>query len=291
MASKQVAGLTWRYLPVLVNNHQQFPDFVEKLMPIVRPHWKKEEVITKIINTGLGVTNELIGFCLNNSAAKDDDIVLLRVNGKGTERFINREREVFIKCLLSHGKLAPPVYCEFINGLCYGYVSGETLSSEGLKNVAILRKIAKSVALLHSYRLPSRYYNEDVSPIVFFDSMCTMILDDNEQSSRFKEVFISKENIKKEINDMKITISTFVTPIVLCHNDLQCGNIIVDKDQDAVSFIDFEYSGPSHLACDIGNFFCEFAGLDPPDYSKYPDETEQKRFIMFYLEERSKLKG
>lgn len=290
MASKQVADLTWQYLPVLVNSHHATLDFVEKLLPIVRPQWKKEDVIPKVVNNGLGTTNDIIGFCLdNNSITKD--IVLLRINGKGTEQFINREREVYIRCLLSQAQLAPPVHCEFMNGLCYGYVPGQTLKPEELKNVGTLCKIAKSVALVHSYTLPSNYLDEPVSPITFIDSLYSLMLDDNKQPPRFKQVYGSKKNLQNEIFDMKKVISTFVSPVVLCHNDLQCGNIIVDTDRDTISFIDYEYAGPNHSACDIGNFFCEFAGLDPLDYDLYPDEIEQKRFITLYLKERSNLKG
>ena len=55
--------------------------------------------------------------------------------------------------------------------------------------------------------------------------------------------------------------------------------------------IDFEYAGPNHIAYDIGNHFCEFAGIENVDYSQYPDEDLQKQWLRNYLEEAASLKG
>lgn len=283
--SRRFADLQWRFVPTIVNHEQIMFDFIERIMPIVRPAWNRDEVRTKEINTGLGVTNELIGFCSTN-----EDIVLLRINGKGTERFIDRDREIHLRCLLDQAKIGPPLYCEFKNGLCYGFVPGQLLKRGMLKDPGLLRQIAKSVALFHSYELPLQFCGKEKTPLVMFDSLYSMVLDDSrQQSRRFAEVFVSKEKLGKEISDMKRIMKNFVSPVVLCHNDLQSGNIIVN-DHGEISFIDFEYAGLNHSACDIGNFFCEYAGLEL-DYEMYPNETEQKMFIRLYLEEASLFNG
>jgi thiamine kinase-like enzyme len=47
-------------------------------------------------------------------------------------------------------------------------------------------------------------------------------------------------------------------PLVMCHNDLQVGNIIFDSsDGGTVQLIDFEHSGPNIRAYDIANLLCE----------------------------------
>jgi thiamine kinase-like enzyme len=45
--------------------------------------------------------------------------------------------------------------------------------------------------------------------------------------------------------------------LVICHNDLQVGNIIWKPSSNSVQLIDFEHSGPNMRAYDIANFLCE----------------------------------
>ena len=45
--------------------------------------------------------------------------------------------------------------------------------------------------------------------------------------------------------------------LVICHNDLQVGNIIWNPSSNSVQLIDFEHSGPNMRAYDIANFLCE----------------------------------
>uniref|UniRef100_A0A674HP95 ethanolamine kinase n=1 Tax=Taeniopygia guttata TaxID=59729 RepID=A0A674HP95_TAEGU len=63
---------------------------------------------------------------------------------------------------------------------------------------------------------------------------------------------------------MKETLPPLGSPVVLCHNDLLCKNIIYDSTQERVRFIDYEYTGYNYQAFDIGNHFNEFAGGDCP---------------------------
>lgn len=58
-----------------------------------------------------------------------------------------------------------------------------------------------------------------------------------------------------------------------------------------MKLIDFEYAGPNYLAYDIGNHFCEFAGIDNVNYDLYPNEAVQKEWLTYYLEETAKIKG
>lgn len=58
-----------------------------------------------------------------------------------------------------------------------------------------------------------------------------------------------------------------------------------------MKLIDFEYAGPNYLAYDIANHFCEFAGIENVDYSKYPNESLQKVWLTNYLKVAASLKG
>ena len=73
------------------------------------------------------------------------------------------------------------------------------------------------------------------------------------------------------------------SPVVFSHNDLLASNIIYDKDQHTVLFIDYEYSSYNYRGFDIGNHFCEFAGLEC-DWSRYPSEEMQRKWLRNYLQ-------
>eukprot|EP01090_Pellita_catalonica_P016634 TRINITY_DN4817_c0_g1_i1.p1 TRINITY_DN4817_c0_g1~~TRINITY_DN4817_c0_g1_i1.p1 ORF type:complete len:218 (+),score=45.37 TRINITY_DN4817_c0_g1_i1:107-760(+) len=71
--------------------------------------------------------------------------------------------------------------------------------------------------------------------------------------------------------------------IVYGHNDLTAGNILLGDD-GLVHFIDFEYSGYNYSAFDLGNHFCEHAGLKT-QWEHYPRKQRQKQFLRAYLTE------
>ncbi|VDK54565.1 unnamed protein product [Cylicostephanus goldi] len=51
-------------------------------------------------------------------------------------------------------------------------------------------------------------------------------------------------------------------------------------------FIDYEYADFNYTLFDIANHFCEFAGVEDPDYNLCPDREEMRTFLQFYLEAR-----
>lgn len=290
---KCLDGIEWKYLPVVVRSTALLSDFIDRVMPMIRPSWKGEDVAMKHVNSGQGLINDLIGFY--NKSADEKDIILLRVNGDNTDLYIDRAREVFMRCLFSSANLGPPVYCEFENGLCYQFIHGRTLEYSKLYDPLILQKIAELFALFHTCKLPEQLSVgcQAVAPITFLDSLFPMITDAMCEFPRFKEVFGSKDVLLNEFSYIKRLLDGFSSPVALCHNDLHPGNIIISGENGncRLWFIDFEFAGPNYTACEIGSFFCEYAGQDLPNYTLCPNMEEQKRFIKTYLELVNKFKG
>ncbi|TRY57405.1 hypothetical protein DNTS_026601 [Danionella cerebrum] len=90
---------------------------------------------------------------------------------------------------------------------------------------------------------------------------------------RIQQEVPSQEVLEQEMMWMKEHLSQLGSPVVLCHNDLLCKNIIHNVKEGAVGlslgyhhekghvrFIDYEYSSYNYQAFDIGNHFNEFAG-------------------------------
>ena len=66
-------------------------------------------------------------------------------------------------------------------------------------------------------------------------------------------------------NDSRKAIDRVNSPLVFCHNDLQCGNILLREDadslesiDDAIVIIDYEFCSYNYRAFDIANHLCEW---------------------------------
>ncbi|NWJ11342.1 EKI2 kinase, partial [Crypturellus undulatus] len=94
----------------------------------------------------------------------------------------------------------------------------------------------------------------------------------------------SLEVLEQELAWMKETLSQLGSPVVLCHNDLLCKNIIYNGAEEHVRFIDYEYTGYNYQAFDIGNHFNEFAGVKEVDYRLYPSKETQLQWLRSYLQ-------
>ncbi|XP_027273396.1 ethanolamine kinase 2 isoform X3 [Cricetulus griseus] len=92
------------------------------------------------------------------------------------------------------------------------------------------------------------------------------------------------EVLEQELAWLKEHLSQLESPVVFCHNDLLCKNIIYDSTKGHVRFIDYEYAGYNYQAFDIGNHFNEFAGVNEVDYCRYPARETQLQWLRYYLE-------
>uniref|UniRef100_G1PBL0 ethanolamine kinase n=1 Tax=Myotis lucifugus TaxID=59463 RepID=G1PBL0_MYOLU len=92
------------------------------------------------------------------------------------------------------------------------------------------------------------------------------------------------EVLERELAWLKEHLSQLGSPVVFCHNDLLCKNIIYDSTKGHVRFIDYEYAGYNYQAFDIGNHFNEFAGVNEVDYCLYPGRETQLQWLRYYLQ-------
>lgn len=72
--------------------------------------------------------NKLLG-CRLRDGGDPDDVVLVRVYGRGTSLLIDREQEINNILVLNAVGCAAPIYCRFDNGVAFGYRSGVVLDS------------------------------------------------------------------------------------------------------------------------------------------------------------------
>ncbi|XP_067091190.1 ethanolamine kinase 1 [Osmerus mordax] len=255
---------------------------VLELLRRIRPQWKQEEIKLKVFTEG--ITNQLMG-CFVDSL-QDAGAVLVRVYGRRTELYVDRDREVDMFKLLHAHNCGPQIYCSFQNGICYEFVIGTVLDDTLLRTPAIYRLIASEMGKIHSIK-PD--WESPVEPVLWkrmsqFLQLVQNTKSDGREGFTILQDVPSIEQLSSEIESLKTHLSNINSPIVLCHNDLLTKNIIYDHKMDIVRFIDYEYADYNYQAFDIGNHFNEFAGVKNVDCSLYPSWDLQRNWLTSYLE-------
>uniref|UniRef100_A0A8C5M6G4 ethanolamine kinase n=1 Tax=Leptobrachium leishanense TaxID=445787 RepID=A0A8C5M6G4_9ANUR len=273
-----------RVLNISVDEQNVIPGAL-RLIHELRPEWNLRDVKTKLFTDGL--TNKLLA-CFVDAEMKD--AVLVRVYGKRTELFVDREDEVKSFQLLGDHGCAPTLYCTFQNGLCYKFMRGLALGPEHVRDPHILRLIAHEMARYHC--IPA--HNGCIPKSELWKKMekyLSILHIDEGLQVRLPEGTPSLKVLKEELFWLQKYLPTLESPIVLCHNDLLCKNVIYNEEKGHVRFIDYEYSGYNYQAYDIANHFNEFAGVDEPDYRLFPSRQTQVLWLRHYLEAFRKMKN
>uniref|UniRef100_A0A1I7ZBC9 ethanolamine kinase n=1 Tax=Steinernema glaseri TaxID=37863 RepID=A0A1I7ZBC9_9BILA len=256
-----------------------------EILRTIKPQWHPETITFKDFT--VGITNRIFAAFAEEQAQKSGDPtlkVIFRVFGHNTEKIIDREKELRNWMLLSDAKLAAPLLATFNNGIVCGYLEGESLDVDSVRNPKIVRKICVAIARMHKiheseecetvYSLRSNKFLENI-PDKF---------DDPVKQSRFEEYF-SSLHLREEFDSLLERIKAQNNAIVFCHNDLLVYNILYDAATDHLHFIDYEYAGANYQLFDIANHFNEYAGVDDTDYSKLPSVEEKRDFLTTYLQE------
>ncbi|XP_064168951.1 ethanolamine kinase 1-like [Anguilla rostrata] len=264
------------------------------LLEKLRPQWKPADIKLKFFTDG--ITNLLMGCSVDGGPGGPGgpgDTVLVRVYGRQTELYVDRDRErQTLQTLHAHG-CGPQLYCSFRNGICYQFVRGAALDDNLLRQPAIYRLIANEMARLHS--IPPRN-GSPAQPVLW------------EKVSEYLHLVQTAEGetptpqgappgvpglhlLRNEVETLKKHLAPIASPTVLCHNDLLTKNIIYNQAEGSVRFIDYEYADYNYQAYDIGNHFNEFAGVENMDYSLYPGVELQRDWLTAYLQSYKQMQG
>ncbi|CAI8035050.1 Ethanolamine kinase 2 [Geodia barretti] len=265
LEKRSESGLSWNYLPLTLERDSLSQTFTTQILPLVRPAWRDCHVQTKVFTDG--ITNVLLGFYVSREGSRDqekEDIVLLRMNGEGTEVFLDRRAEILVMLSLHNANLVPPLYLELANGLCYGYIPGRPFTMDDMQDDVMMQRTARAVARLHAVPVPDTLRSPQ--PYVWnkirqFLNTVTGSFTDLHKTQKFQEIFGSLAVVSEEVDALQMELRQSESSLVFCHNDLLCGNLIFDSSTGNVSMVDYEYGGPNLAAYDIGNHFCEFAGV------------------------------
>ncbi|KAL9046154.1 MAG: hypothetical protein Q9214_000939 [Letrouitia sp. 1 TL-2023] len=125
-----------------------------RLVLTLFPDWEHAEGPVEFIRFKDGITNTLLKAIKRRPGYTEEQIdqesVLLRAYGKGTDVLIDRERETASHLLLAKSNLAPPLLARFQNGLIYRYIRGQVCTAEDLTQEQIWRGVARRLAEWHA---------------------------------------------------------------------------------------------------------------------------------------------
>lgn len=164
---KVYGEISWKYLPGFeIGIDTYLDDFRRYLLPLVKPEWSTKKLDTKVFDAG--ITNALFAIFKADKGLKasGDDVVLVRVNGSGTDDIISRTDELISLLTLQRNKLSPPVYVQLKNGLCYGFVAGRHLSAAELGDPTFMKYTARIMAMFHKIQIPTSFQGRE--PLVWY---------------------------------------------------------------------------------------------------------------------------
>nr|XP_019934181.1 PREDICTED: ethanolamine kinase 1-like [Paralichthys olivaceus] len=264
------AGKRLLHVDIRIDEHEPWRGILE-LLSRLRPRWKAQDIQMKTF-TG-GITNQLIG--CHVGSLQEPGCVLVRLYGRMTELYVNRDKEVeMFQVLHSHG-CGPQIYCSFQNGICYEFVRGTVLDDELLRQPSIYRSLPEHPQ--HFILFAKLIWSSPSCKKKNFSGLTSY-------SSLAPGEMPSFETLSAEMESLKRHLLQIDSPTVLCHNDLLTKNIIYNNKEGMVKFIDYEYADYNYQAFDIGNHFNEFAGVNDVNYSLYPRWELQRDWLMTYLE-------
>jgi len=210
---------------------------------------------------------------INSSSHEDkQDSVIIRVYGKGSNVLTDRQNELKMLKIYSDLGLGSKLYATFDNGYITEYIQGSVLSVDNMRKPHISAKIANKLAQIHRVKLPENQAIIGIwKTIRKWLNVAQGLYSDNEFAQ-----------VAKDIDELEVVLKAYSSNVALTHNDLNHGNIIYNSKTDTVIFVDLEASDYSDIGFDIGNHFCEWAGLDLR-FSEYPTKRDQMFFLKHYL--------
>jgi ethanolamine kinase len=142
-----------RFIPLSYNNAESQTSALRLILTLL-PEWEHTDGKIEFIRFTDGITNTLLKAINKRPGLTteeiDNDAVLLRAYGKGTDLIIDRARETQNHELLMGHNLAPALLARFQNGMLYKFIQGSVTSPADLRRPTIYRAVAKRLAEWHA---------------------------------------------------------------------------------------------------------------------------------------------
>ncbi|KAI0391169.1 kinase-like protein [Xylariaceae sp. FL0594] len=295
-----------------------------QLILSLRPEWSSPDSRLEFVRFTDGITNTLLKAVNRKEGLSkeqiDNEAILLRAYGHGTDVIIDRQRETQNHELLMNHGLAPALLARFKNGMMYRFIRGKACSPPDLREPPIYLAVARRIAQWHAtvpciqgtdasqnghhgatngsgVPFPTHIAPGKPSPNVW-----TVMQKWIDALPIKTEAQLARQaELQKELIWLAEKLSQ--RPglgkhgLVFAHCDLLSGNVIIEPKgpgpdevgtaqpqgpNPSVTFIDYEYATPSPAAFDLANHFAEWGGFDC-DYHVLPTRAQRLEFIREYV--------
>jgi thiamine kinase-like enzyme len=242
---------------------EQFKEFLrtKTLEAAIPQDFKKNGVqLVKYERIG-GITNKNYKLLMGN------EVLVLRLPGRGTGRFINRSHERANQIAAARAGFTPAA-------LYFNQFTGVKVSTF-LQDANVLSPLSASLPenYLQVARL-LRYFHD--APIRFsntFNGFAMSRVYERVARSRFEPFYAGFKDMQIRIRSLEGIMKSIAVPLQACHNDLVPENILIIDGR--IQLIDWEYSGMNDPAWDVASFLLE---------SEFSSEA-MNSFIDAYLSE------
>uniref|UniRef100_A0A3B5KRP5 ethanolamine kinase n=1 Tax=Xiphophorus couchianus TaxID=32473 RepID=A0A3B5KRP5_9TELE len=269
------SGDQLRHLDVAVDEREPRRGILD-LLSKLRPEWKTQHIQMKKFTEG--ITNQLIG-CYVGSL-QEPGCVLVRLYGRMTELYVNRDREVeMFQVFNAHG-CGPEIYCSFQNGICYEFVRGNVLEDELLRQPSIYRLIAAEMGKIHSIQ-PKRGQTTEPQLWAKMSHFLTLV---KSSITRNPSLILSNHFFDKNQSQLLSLRSTLFLHHILAYSDLLTG------------FQSTVVGGKFFPLFSVLRFFILLSqnwsnSVTDVDYSLYPSQELQRDWLTAYLESYKRSTG
>ena len=147
------SGPKVRFIPLSYNSADSQTSALRIILALF-PQWEKTDGTIEFIRFTDGITNTLLKAVNKRPGLSEEEIdneaVLLRAYGEGTDLIIDRDRETRNHELLMQHGLAPMLLARFHNGILYRFMQGAVTSPTDLRRQNIWRGVARRLAQWHA---------------------------------------------------------------------------------------------------------------------------------------------
>jgi len=135
-------------------DNQESHNSALSLILALRPDWQETKDTIEFVRFTDGITNTLLKAVNQRPGLSkpevEEDAILLRAYGKGTDVLIDREKETRSHSLLARYGLAPSLYARFENGLLYKFIQGSVCTPADLRRPEVWRGVAQRLGEWHA---------------------------------------------------------------------------------------------------------------------------------------------
>lgn len=254
---------------------------IRQVIPSLLPAWTSAQTAVEVV-TG-GITNRIYKATCK-CAVPCAVLVRIFCSGDVFTRAQRKEENIVFEELAEAG-IAPTLHAVFGNGRVEQFLNARNIGLGEMVNEDVMLGVARAMARLHAFE--PKGVTMDREPGMWKDMQrwAVEIIRLVSEGVLCMPGGLVVEEIVEGLKEVRTEVDMLGSPVVFCHNDLLCGNIMVNKHKQ-VALVDFEYSSFNYRGFDIGNFFCEAMGgtIDGfVDESRYPSEDARYNFCREYL--------